>query len=378
MKIRDGYVLRNINGSTFLLPYGQAIADHKHSILLNESGILLWNALRHETEVTELLRLLTTHYEASEDELPVLENDLYQFLDQLISLDLLVFSDSECTVRHYYKIGTLTLGYAGPAVLIHPALKDFECRQTHPNQLLTILPHAPKHRENGSILVRTKELTICSNKDFYLFICNNTDGLQEFRVKKDGSHAYFYCIPPFNQSVAEQLFHAFRFTYLVLAQKHGLFALHSASVLYKEKAWLFSGSSGTGKSTHATLWQELFHTPLLNGDLNLIGIENNVPVLYGIPWCGTSKTYTTKKYTLGGITFLKQHSTNLASALTPSEKELLLAQRLISPTWTAELLDLNLDFVHQLLPRIYVYRLMCTKEPSSAHFMKQLIDENYL
>lgn len=377
MKIREGYVLRDISGSTFLLPYGQAIADHKHSIQLNESGILLWNALQQEVSIDELLQLLAVHYQASKEELSILMNDLNQFLEQLASLDLLVFSNSEGSIRHSYQIGPLTLGYAGPAVLIAPELKEFECDATSYHQLLTILPYAPKQRKNGSILVRTKELTICSSEDSYLFLCNNTDGLLEFHVKKDGSRAYFYCTPPFNQTVAEQLFHAFRFTYLILAQKHGLFALHSASVLYRDKAWLFSGASGTGKSTHAALWQELFDAPLLNGDLNLIGMEHNVPVLYGIPWCGTSKTYTAKKYPLGGITLLKQHTTDSASDLTSSEKELFVAQRLISPTWTEELLDLNLNFVHRLLKHIDVYRLLCTKESSAAHLMKQLIDETY-
>ena len=36
----------------------------------------------------------------------------------------------------------------------------------------------------------------------------------------------------------------------------GMFALHSASLLYLEKAWLFSGPSGMGKSTHTALWKK--------------------------------------------------------------------------------------------------------------------------
>ena len=45
---------------------------------------------------------------------------------------------------------------------------------------------------------------------------------------------------------------------------------------------------------------------ILNGDLNLLGLENGIPILYGIPWCGTSGISSTKRVPLGGIFFLKQ------------------------------------------------------------------------
>ena len=66
----------------------------------------------------------------------------------------------------------------------------------------------------------------------------------------------------------DSLFLAIRPVFLFLAQKKGMFVLHSASLLYLEKAWLFSGPSGMGKSTHTALWKKLFDTPFLNGDLN--------------------------------------------------------------------------------------------------------------
>ena len=36
-----------------------------------------------------------------------------------------------------------------------------------------------------------------------------------------------------------------RFAFLIAAQKQALFVLHSVSIFYQGKAWLFSGSSGT-------------------------------------------------------------------------------------------------------------------------------------
>lgn len=45
-------------------------------------------------------------------------------------------------------------------------------------------------------------------------------------------------------SYTDNLFHAIRLFFLFIAQKKGLFAIHSASILYHDKAWLFSGHSG--------------------------------------------------------------------------------------------------------------------------------------
>ena len=42
-----------------------------------------------------------------------------------------------------------------------------------------------------------------------------------------------------------------------LLKNHG-FMLHASAVEVDGKAYLFSASSGTGKSTHTKLWQEYF------------------------------------------------------------------------------------------------------------------------
>ena len=49
--------------------------------------------------------------------------------------------------------------------------------------------------------------------------------------------------------ISEEIFFAIRTIFLYNASFKGMYAIHSASVLYKDKAWLFSGHSGAGKST---------------------------------------------------------------------------------------------------------------------------------
>ena len=93
-------------------------------------------------------------------------------------------------------------------------------------------------------------------------------------------------------------------------------------------------------------------------------------------WCGTSETYTTTTYPLGGIVFLKQAPFNRVNSLPPDEQALFLMQRMISPTWTKDLLLKNLAFAETLAPLTKIFRLNCTKNPEAAAVMKAAIDQS--
>ena len=375
MKVRDGYLQKQIADQTYLLPYGQNIADHKHGMKLNESGILLWEALQKHTCEEELLTQLMEHYHADTSDIPMLRQDIRLFTQQLLALGIL-YEDAPTKppATLFFQIGTLILAYDGPKQLLPPSFFDFTCEMQPADQMIHLIPGPPSTKESGRILICTNEITICENDHYYLFFYPDSFGLLECHLTKDGSQADFYYNTPFSESLTERLFHAIRFTFLVKAQMKGLFAIHSASVLYQGRAWLFSGSSGTGKSTHTALWQKLFQTPLLNGDLNLIGIEHNQPVVFGIPWCGTSGIYTSADHPLGGIVFLRQHPTDAVISLTDDEKQLFVAHRLISPAWTCDMLHENLSFASRLSAELDIFCLYCTKEDSAAVIIKQEID----
>lgn len=200
--------------------------------------------------------------------------------------------------------------------------------------------------------------------------------LYEAHMLKDGTYVRVYCHPQVSETNIENLFHAIRLFFLFTAQRNGLFAIHSASVLYQGKAWLFSGHSGMGKSTHTALWHELFDTPYLNGDLNLLGLHKDHIIVYGIPWCGTSEIFTAEAYELGGIVLLgRDLQTDYLEELNPSEKVLRVMQRMISPAWTERQLSENLFFAGEIADRVPVLHLLCTKNASAACVMKNAIDQ---
>ncbi len=374
MKLSDGYVLRRIHGTPHLLPVGQHIAMLRNGIRLNETAAFLWESLAQGAQKSDLLPLLLQQYPAGTVNIADLQTDIGDFLRQLTHLGFLMDTAELPPCDHHFQIGGVSIGYHGPEALLLPSLLDFSAPSAPIAQYWMIQPPTPTAFFSEEILLRTAEMEISRSRDFYRIRYLQEAQLPQARISRDGKLAYFDCIPPYDHALAETLFHALRFAFLIYAQQHGVFALHSASILYQDFAWLFSAPSGIGKSTHAKLWNTLYQTPTLNGDLNLLRIQNGQATLWGSPWCGTSGIYSVESYPLGGIVLLKQHFENQVRQLPPDEQQLHVAHRLVSPTWTVEMLDCNLAFAGELADCVPVFQLLCDTKPLAAQMMKQYFD----
>lgn len=381
MKIREGYQKVNLAGDTYIMPYGQSAADRAHALKLNATSEFLWDAIVDGANEEQLVTLAAKEFEATEEDIPVLRSDIKHFISALAANSIIKLSDSGTPHSSYepayYKIGPMTFAYYGPKELYDQYFRKFACTPVeHADQEVYLKTGMPRYKESGTILLRTAELQLCDAGPVYRFFFQRSWGIYEMTITKDGSLTVAYCTPDaFDEDHMEQVFHALRFAFLLLAQKHHLYALHSASFLYKDKAWLFSGPSGTGKSTHTNLWHDLYAVPLLNGDLNVIGIENGTPMVYGLPWCGTSGISTAENHPLGGIVFLKKALEN--HVITPEipERAFMLMQRLISPVWDASMLKEQAAFCESVAELAPLLSLCCTKENEAAETMKQAIDE---
>ena len=84
-------------------------------------------------------------------------------------------------------------------------------------------------------------------------------------------------------------------------------ALHASVVALDGKGYLFMGNSGTGKSTHASLWIGLFPgCELLNDDNPVVRIEEEGVMVYGTPWSGKTACYRNQRFPVRGIVRLVQ------------------------------------------------------------------------
>ncbi|MBR7164145.1 MAG: PqqD family protein [Clostridia bacterium] len=63
MKIKDGFVLKEIAGSTVAVPVGENLVNLQLMLTLNESGAFLWQQLENSCTEEELIAALTKEYQ---------------------------------------------------------------------------------------------------------------------------------------------------------------------------------------------------------------------------------------------------------------------------------------------------------------------------
>lgn len=100
----------------------------------------------------------------------------------------------------------------------------------------------------------------------------------------------------------------------------GCAAFHCSYILVKNRAVLFAGFSGQGKSTQAELWRRFRGAELINGDRALIFQRRDGWYAGGISTCGSSKVcrnYTSK---IAAIILLEKGKENVLYPMKQIEK----------------------------------------------------------
>ena len=158
---------------------------------------------------------------------------------------------------------------------------------------------------------------------------------------------------------------------------HGGLVIHASAVCYKKKAYLFSAPSGTGKSTHTSLWQKVFGNDaiIINDDKPAIRMIDGRLYVFGTPWSGKSDKSKNICVPLGGICFISRSQTNhIEKADKKTAVNLLLSQILRYPS--QEYMEKLLDFIDAHLPSLHIYQMGCNMEDDAAITSYKFMSEN--
>ena len=70
--------------------------------------------------------------------------------------------------------------------------------------------------------------------------------------------------------------------------EEGVLLMHGSALCMDGEAYIFTAPSGTGKSTHARLWREMFKDRvwMINDDKPMVKIEDGKAEVFGTPWDG--------------------------------------------------------------------------------------------
>ena len=153
-------------------------------------------------------------------------------------------------------------------------------------------------------------------------------------------------------------------------------SIHSASVIYNNKAVVFSASSGTGKSTQAGLWEQELGCDILDGDVTVCRERDGKMYVYGLPWCGSSGRYINKEVELGAIVFLKQSSDNTVRIPDIREKISYVFSSTFSESLCEEMAQKVADVTQTIVEKAPVYELSCNMNAEAVYVLRDAISKN--
>lgn len=86
MKIKEGYLLREVAGSTIVVPVGEGSMDFSGVITLNSVGAFLWKQLENGITEEKLLDRVLGEYDVDAD---TAKADIAEFIEKLKGAELL-------------------------------------------------------------------------------------------------------------------------------------------------------------------------------------------------------------------------------------------------------------------------------------------------
>lgn len=148
---------------------------------------------------------------------------------------------------------------------------------------------------------------------------------------------------------------------------NGLY-IHSSAIALDNRAYLFSGPCGMGKSTHTRLWQQVFGeaVQVINDDKPALRRLDGQWFAYGTPWCGKDHINVNRKVPLQGICFLKRGEENRIRRLSPLEATAAILTQTMRKFKQVEYLDLLLSHVDKLVREIPIYEMECLPNEEAA------------
>ena len=142
-----------------------------------------------------------------------------------------------------------------------------------------------------------------------------------------------------------------------------IFLLHAAVVEVGGLGYAFLGESGTGKSTHMSLWLEYLPATIVNGDKPLVRRiegEDGTPVFmaYGTPWAGKENLQSNRSVPLAAIVFLEQAKRNEIARLDTATCVKQIFKQLLMPRTATDVSKL-LGLVDGMVRHVPAYHLSC-------------------
>lgn len=155
--------------------------------------------------------------------------------------------------------------------------------------------------------------------------------------------------------------------------------IHSSALKFDDKVYLFSGTSGVGKSTLTTRICNLYPecTAVINDDKPSFRNIDGKCFIYGTPFAGGTSKQLNLSGELGAVVFLEQAEINELRRISASEAITLLLQQ-TSFRKHPKIRDRVLTMFSEIISKYPFYLLKCTDSDESAQVALEVIKQNNL
>lgn len=202
-----------------------------------------------------------------------------------------------------------------------------------------------------------KNYFIESEKSDISFSCTDSEIKYENQENRNFSDAYLEFIS-MHRKLAEWL------------PLHNAFVLHSATFDVEGEGVAFAAHSGTGKTTHMRLWQELLgdRMVVVNGDKPIVRFfddEPAIPYAYGTPWNGKERLGCNMRTPLKHICFIKRSETNYVEPMEKQEAIDLIFNQVYMPKDPMAVMN-TMQLIDRLLSCCNLWTIHCNMDPEAA------------
>lgn len=152
-----------------------------------------------------------------------------------------------------------------------------------------------------------------------------------------------------------------------LLPDQGMFLMHGAVVEYKGKAYIFTAPSGTGKTTHISLWKKHLgdNLRIINGDKPEVSFDDKNVYVHGAPWCGKERWQINTSATLAGVCLIMRGKENIIKKINPGKNiEFFISQLYFAPN--SESMLKVIDLFGKMTKRVPFYQLECDISEDAA------------
>jgi len=265
-----------------------------------------------------------------------------------------------------------------------PSFTSFAAAKNGRDHILSVTLTTEPAPDQGPVLKLLSDISIVWEERFlfeetangYLTTIEAEQGEGAWKMvsSKDFAQCIIYAQP-------EELYTTLKSAWLILmafgqaALLHNTVLLHASVIERNGIGYAFLGKSGTGKSTHSSLWLKYIEgTQLMNDDNPAVRVyENGDVYIYGSPWSGKTPCYKQLEAKLGSIVRLEQAPVNDMEWKKGKDALITLLPSCSAIRWNQTLFDNMLQTVGTIIKTVPVGKLRCLPDRDAALLCEETI-----